>query len=79
MTLKTGVMMLKISFDHSNQLYFIIYSQKTAILNCNIIYFTILFTVFFIIKIICILFSTIGALFLKMIDVKLLQKDKYCI
>ncbi len=39
---------------------------------------TVLFTVFFMIKIICILFSSIGALFLKIIDVKLLQKDKYC-
>ncbi len=46
----------------------------------NIIYFTVPFTVFFIIKIICILFFTIGAIFLKIIDVKLLQKkDKYCI
>ncbi len=47
---------------------------KTVVLNCNIKYFTVLFTVFFIIKIICILFSTIGALFLKIIDVKFLQK-----
>ncbi len=45
-------------------------------LNCNIIYFTVLFTVFFIIKIICILFSTIGALCLKIIDVKFPQKGQ---
>ncbi len=41
--------------------------------------YCLLFTVFFIIKIISILFSKIVALFLKMINVKLLQKDKYCI
>ncbi len=35
-TLKTGVMMLKISFDHRNQLYFNRYSHKNSYLKLNI-------------------------------------------